>query len=264
MLSREILEKSKAEFDQNGFVKIPKVYSKEEIDFLRVSIFNCLLSINGERKYREGGRIQFTRVKNHNFPALLFWPCLINHFIDEIRTGSKMRMITKYFLETDNIKQLNNQVYFRLPGDQDSFAWHQDIIFRKPVSDYKNIENNYIQTAIVVDELTPENGTLQFLPGSQKLGKLELIPLNKEGLRSFTKKIPSQLTELERKVVRANPGDMVIWSLLTVHGSDVNISSNPRMIYMNGFCDANSSKNWPYYLRQGNPEKINTDEIPYK
>ena len=60
----------------------------------------------------------------------------------------------------------------------------------------------------------------------------------------------------------AKKGDMMIWSVKIVHGSEANASNSSRMTYMNGFCRTRSASSYPDYLVDGevipniDPERI--------
>ncbi len=151
-----------------------------------------------------------------------------------------------------------------MPGDGDSFSWHQDVVFRQPYDEYTNIKDSYLQTIIVVDEITPNNGAIEYIPGSHKLGNLRLVHDDFSNLRHFSREQIRQLfPDLKEKVYLARPGDVMIWSVMIVHGSASNESSNMRMTYMNGFSRADAAVKWPYYLRDGKIQSIDSSLIPF-
>ena len=61
------------------------------------------------------------------------WPALVDATLDAIRCDPRMVAIVEGLLGPE-VKQLDDQIYFRLPGDPDSFAWHQDVMFRRPAA----------------------------------------------------------------------------------------------------------------------------------
>ena len=211
------LDLAKKELSKNGYAKIESVFTLEEVNRIRDEAYKCLIHKD---------RLQLVGDK----PALLFWPKDINDYLKEITYSDKLSKIVKYFLG-DHVRHLNNQIYYRESGDGDEFAWHQDICFRTPKEDFNNIEANYLQIIIVVDGMDEANGAIEFIPGSHKWGNLNLIPRDnsERGLRKF---------ERNGRVgvkVKASPGDVLIWSVMTVHGSEKNNSNRNRMNFMNGF-----------------------------
>jgi hypothetical protein len=68
-----------------------------------------------------------------------------------------MSSLVKEFIGND-VRQINNQIYFRESGDYDQFAWHQDIMFREPHIFNEDVESDYFQTIIAVDDINEDNG----------------------------------------------------------------------------------------------------------
>ncbi|MGE3770356.1 MAG: phytanoyl-CoA dioxygenase family protein [Bdellovibrionales bacterium] len=258
-------------YQDNGVVVIPGVFSVPEINLLRSAAFMALTQIQkiSAAGYKHGA-LEEVRHKNSPIPstspALLFWGALVNPVLDAFRTDRRLREIVTNLLGPD-VKQLNNQMYYRLPGDGDSFAWHQDIMFRTPLAEYPGIIENdaYLQTAIVVDRISKENGGIEFVYGSHKLGNLNLIeyPRDTRNLRGFSRDgSATPFAHLISDVVEANPGDVMVWSSLTVHGSESNTSQQHRMYYMNGFAAAAHCQPWPWYTKDGILQPLDASLIP--
>jgi ectoine hydroxylase-related dioxygenase (phytanoyl-CoA dioxygenase family) len=253
-------------YRRDGVALIPGVFTAREADALRSAAYMALTQL-GEIKAKGYRHLALETVKHADVesPALLFWPCLANRSLDAFRTDLRLRKIVSELLGPD-VKQLNNQLYFRLPGDGDSFAWHQDIMFRTPRRDYPEIveRDAYLQTAIIVDPMRKTNGGVEFVLGSHKLGDLGLVENGKfRELRGFDRtKNASRFADLPTHIFEADAGDVMIWSSLTVHGSEANRSDQHRMYYMNGFAAAECSKPWPDYLQYGELAALDPSSIP--
>lgn len=220
----------------DGVQVYPGVFAAWEASQIRREAYRSLNRTAGGRNTVQmfGGR-----------PALLFWPSISNEVLNGYRTDERLAGIVREHLG-DDVKQVNNQVYFREPGDGDSFAWHQDIVFRQPAQDFPGIEDAYLQTVIVVDEITEDNGAVEYILGSHKTGRFEGNPDQLSGaLRRFHR------DGLRGVKLTAKPGDVVVWSVMVVHGSEANESDRPRMVYMNGFARADASVYNPMYLHGG-------------
>ena len=254
------------EYRKFGVVVIPKIFTTEEIYSLRLASMVSLTKLEDITKdgYKHPP-LEISKGKNGPAPSLLFWPSLASKEMNSFRIHSKLSSIVKAFLG-ENVKQLNNQFYYRFPGDGDSFAWHQDIMFRKPLDRYPLIVENdaYLQTSIVVDNISEENSAVEYILGSHNLGNLNLDEKpNWKGLRGFNREnISDSLKQLPSRKVSANSGDIVLWSSLIVHGSEKNVSSQSRMYYMNGFANADNCMDWPWYLKDGRVAKLNSKLIP--
>ncbi len=251
------------QYQRNGVAIIPKVFTKQEADNIRAAALMTLTSLEGKTPYSQ--RHKELEVREHagqEYPLLLFWPLYRSQFLDRVRTDKRYQYIVRSFLG-DDVKQLNNQVYFRMPGDGDSFHWHQDVVFRRPYEDYPGIEESYLQTIVVVDEITPDNGAVQYVHGSHKLDNLELTDPEFKNLREFDTSVVKKLfPNKEPKMALAKPGDVVVWSVMSVHGSKPNNSPHMRMTYMNGFAKADAAKDWPLYLKDGKLQEIDARLIP--
>lgn len=259
------LSKIREQYLNDGVVLIKNVYSKEEVAKMRASILNTLIDTKKNAKYSEGGKIQYSKSSKVDFPTIIFWPALINKYLNQIRCDKRVQDIVKSILG-DDVIQANNQVYFRLPHDNDSFNWHQDISFRTNFNPTKNILQDYLQSIICIDPINNENSPIEFYKNSHILGDLKLIGQDKIGFREYEEDFKKKnLENYELLRINAEPGDMVIWSLYTVHGSNLNTSNSSRMTYMNGFCRKHTSNSWPYYLKNGKILNIiDNTRIPYE
>lgn len=228
-MEKLVLERAKLMLREKGYAVIPGVFSKETMDHVRERAYSLIGSPFPDNKNEY---LQVRRDPQGNErPALLFWPQSQNGYLAEVAKGPILREIVTYFLGP-HVRQLNNQIYFREAGDGDQFAWHQDICFRTPPEDFDGVEERYLQTIIAVDDITEDNGAVEFIPESHLMGDLNLIPRDdsEKGLRVFNRGTWSG------EKLTAKSGDVLIWGLLTVHGSEPNVSARDRMTYMNGFC----------------------------
>ncbi|XP_067853093.1 phytanoyl-CoA dioxygenase domain-containing protein 1-like [Heptranchias perlo] len=103
-------------------------------------------------------------------------------------------------------------------------AWHQDIR-------YWGFEGGPVTSVwLALDDVDRENGVLQVIPGSHKLGLLEhgtgAIPGN---MLTSNQEIPKNLVEAEKAVeCPLKAGEMSVHDGLTVHFSEPNISNRRR------------------------------------
>lgn len=245
-----LTKKLKEDYKEEGIALIKNVFDKDECERIREVAYRALEQDNPEYPHN------YIEMKGDK-PGLIFFPCLVEPYLDEIRKDPRLARIAQFFLG-DNIKQLNNQIYFRESGDGDEFAWHQDICFREPRNRYPGIDESYLQTIIAVDDITLENSPVEFIPGSHKTGEHKLY-----GSADMTKMLRNfQRQGLEGKKYTCKAGDVMVWSVLTVHGSEKNESKGNRMTYMNGFAKADSALDWPLYMKHGEVVDIEPWLIP--
>jgi ectoine hydroxylase-related dioxygenase (phytanoyl-CoA dioxygenase family) len=241
------MKKYKKIYEQKGVVVIPGVFTSEECDEIKKQAY-----LTKDLSIKEAGYPHIPSETIYNKKSIIFFPCLANSFLNEIRTSEKITNLVKEFIG-DDVRQINNQIYFRERGDLDEFAWHQDIIFREHKNFNEFIEEDYFQTIIAVDDITEDNGAIEFIEGSHRNGYIE----RPENLRKFVRG-----NRIGKKYI-AKKGDVIIWSVMIVHGSEKNNSNSDRMTYMNGFCKTRSCKSYPDFLINGKIKKfMDVNSIP--
>ncbi len=176
------------------------------------------------------------------------WPSLLHPAFEEIRTSDKFPTLLEPLLGP-SLKQYINQINFKMPGGGIDFPWHQDI---RPTPAFTAQEHNYVQTIIAVDEANPENGCLHLVPGSHKLGDLK-------AKRYAEGQIESQLDVSTAVPCLAQPGDVIMFTSYTVHGSRPNTTDQPRRSYINGFVRADSCTIGKWAFLKGQPVPITSD-----
>lgn len=237
----------KKEYEETGIVVIPSVFSSSECDQIKNSAYSVT-----DEQIKAAGYPHVPSEQAYNKKSLIFFPALANSYLNEIRTDQRMVELVQEFIGND-VRQINNQIYFRERDDLDEFAWHQDIIFRESEIFNNDVEADYFQTIIAIDDITEENGAIEFIEGSHKTMRISK-PAN---LRKFER------GELKGKKYIAKKGDVLIWSVMIVHGSESNKSNSDRMTYMNGFCRTKAAKSYPHYMIQGQVvSQINPGLIP--
>ena len=270
-----ILNQASADYKRDGVAVIPDVFSWQECQKMRAAGMIALAKIGA---IREAGYpynvLETVLFDGQMFPALLFFPALVEPYLEQVRTDERLVRIVRHFLG-DEVKQLNNQFYYRMPGDGDTFAWHQDTYFRKPVEDYPSIDENnaYLQTIVAIDDITEDNGPVEYILGSHHWGNISILEKREAELSAqppgaggtVAKRPP--LRDFQRGDWRGTKllmkaGSVLVWSGLVVHCSEQNNSNRTRFTYMNGFARADASPKWFYYLKGGVPQPIEPALIP--
>ncbi len=133
-------------------------------------------------------------------------------------------------LGTDPVVQLVQQAHFKLPGDEVAFDWHQDASNRRYGTDlFTDVDGrgSFVQLALAVDPMGPENGGLAFLPGSQRAGFVADPETGRLPPGAFD---PSVAVAPELAA-----GDVVVFGPFVVHGSEPNRSAAPRRLFLQGY-----------------------------
>jgi ectoine hydroxylase-related dioxygenase (phytanoyl-CoA dioxygenase family) len=135
------------------------------------------------------------------------------------------------------------------------FAFHQDVKSRRPRSAYRNLPDCYVQTGIAIDPHRAANGAMRMLPGSHRLGEVNLgLQGHSLGQKMAEKRLaaagldPAKIVDLE-----LDPGDVAFWNVFTIHGSGSNSTTGDRRFYLNGYVSAADCDRGEYAFRGGEP-----------
>jgi ectoine hydroxylase-related dioxygenase (phytanoyl-CoA dioxygenase family) len=120
-----------------------------------------------------------------------------------------------------------------------AWAWHQDYGYW-----YENgvLYPDLCSVFIAVDAATKENGCLQVLKGSHKLGRVNHV-LTGDQAGADMDRVEEIKKRLELVYVELDKGDAVFFHANLLHRSDRNESANPRWAMI---CCYNSKSNDPY------------------
>jgi ectoine hydroxylase-related dioxygenase (phytanoyl-CoA dioxygenase family) len=95
---------------------------------------------------------------------------------------------------------------------------------------------------IAVDQATTENGCLQVIRGSHKLGRIDHVQRGDQ-TGADEERVAAALERLDLVHVELAPGSAVIFHGNTLHRSDQNVSDNPRWAFI---CCYNTRRNDPW------------------
>ncbi len=176
------------------------------------------------------------------------WPAHLHPAFEEIRTSAKFPALLEPLIGT-SLKQYINQINFKMPGSAIDFPWHQDV---RPTPAFSDQVNTYVQTVIAVDEATEESGCIYIVPGSHALGDLK-------AKRYAEGQIEQQVDVRSAVPCLVQPGDVLLFTPYTVHGSRPNLGQKPRRSYINGFVRAEACTVGKWAFLHGVPVPITGD-----
>lgn len=172
------------------------------------------------------------------------WPTYYDAVLDHYRTDPRMLMIIEPILGI-NVKQIINQVHWKKPGSRITWPLHRDVRSRKPVSDFRDLFQSWVQTGIAIDPHRPENGAMKVVPGSHR--DFEADPMNQDLYN-----VPHYSDDPRTRDVVLNPGDIALWNAYTVHGGGFNTTEfQDRRLYINGFVKADKCDRGEWAFRDG-------------
>lgn len=195
-----------AQYHRDGYFFPTRVMSTEEAARYR----RCL----EEHEARTGAPLQGNW--RHKMHLLFTWAdALVHHpkILDAVEDaiGPDILCWTSNFF----IKEANS------PG---FVSWHQD-------STYWGLDPDDVITAwVALSDVTPENGYMQFIPGSHKVDQLPHVDtFHKDNLLSRGQEIAVEVDKSRAVGVPLRAGEISLHHIKLVHGSDANRSGDRRI-----------------------------------
>ena len=177
-------------------------------------------------------------------------------YLLQIGADRRLTLPCSQLLKSDGLEQLLSQAHFKRPHDGVIFGWHQDIQHRDKGAgtwDDVNGTGSYVQTVIVLDEMTAESGPLLFSPGSSQWGRVDFGDHDYDD-PDYTPRRPPQFHDEDAVAISAQPGDTLFFGPYTAHASFENNSQHYRRVLINGY--ASPGANHRVYPGEGSCRKI--------
>jgi Phytanoyl-CoA dioxygenase (PhyH) len=165
------------------------------------------------------------------------WAGGSQRYLLEVGSDPRLTVPSAQLLRGAAMDHLLCQAHFKRPRDGVTFAWHQDIQHRdKGNGTWTDVNGrgSFVQTMIVLDEMTPDSGPMVFMPGSSKWGRVDLHGDDNVDGDAPTKRL-AQFREEGAVTISAQPGDTLFFGPYTVHASFENTSDRYRRVLINGY-----------------------------
>ena len=200
-------------YNENGYLKIPGVWNKEEIDVIRKDMDEF------------AGDFVTNYLDMHYHKS-----------IQEVHRGKKMCDIVDQVCDSRAIP-IGSIAFFCKPDNEleNGSTWHQDNYAGK------STPGSYMNLALAIDDADASNGALWVVPGSHKLGDLPCNPKanfsRDESGRLYNSapigndcELPESLSPIQ---LEYSAGDVLIVHAMLVHKADKNMHSDRwrRTIY---------------------------------
>lgn len=237
-------DKDVQRFEEDGYVIMRSLFDAEEMDLL------IQKSKNDPRLQEEAyGRED----AEGNTVRLALW----NHPPDDLygAFGRCRRLVDSMekFLGGE-VYHYHSKMILKEPRVGGAWEWHQDYGYW-----YDNgcLFPYMASVMIAVDEATKDNGCLQVLKGSHKMGRIEHgVVADQTG--ADMERVEAAMERLEHVYVELDPGDALFFHSNLLHRSDANKSPNPRWTLI---CCYNAARNNPYKESQ-HPRYTPLEKLP--
>lgn len=229
MNTRPLSNEQVAQFARDGYLIVPNLFDAEEIALLRETARRDHVMLS------HGFGVKDTTGRE---TKLSLW----NTAGDDI-----YGVIARCRRVVDSMEQLlGGEVYhyhskmsIKEPHEGGAWEWHQDYGYW-----YQNgcLFPDMASVFIAVDASTRENGCLQVLRGSHRMGRIEHGRYGDQ-TGADPERVAAACERMETVYCVLNPGDACFFHSNTLHRSDANNSDEPRWSLL---CCYNAASNDPY------------------
>jgi ectoine hydroxylase-related dioxygenase (phytanoyl-CoA dioxygenase family) len=219
------------DFEQNGYVIVPSLFNEEEMKALN-EYSRHQMGLLGE----EGHATIDSEGKKSK---ICLWDHPEDNLFGHFSRSERLVNNAQALLDGDEIYHWHSKVMIKEPKVGGAWEWHQDYGYW-----YSGncLFPDLISCMVAIDKATVENGCLQVLKGSHKLGRIDHIQIGTQ-----TGADPERVAEAEKVLekihVELNPGDTLFFHSNLLHCSSPNTSENPRWCLISCY---NKRSNSPY------------------
>lgn len=219
-------------FNENGFLRIPQVYSPDEIATMSDELDRLIQDWATTNMGWTGPWRQVYMTPDVEHRAMLthlhdlhFYAQSWCHAVAHPNMAAAMAGLLG-----ENVELHHTTLHVKPPETGMPFPLHQDSPF------YQHEGFGYVDAIIHLDDTNDENGCLRFVPGSHKQGHLEHVTqINGEPCSPH---LPTDTWRLDDTVAcPAKAGDVIAFSIYTVHGSFINRTNRLRRLVRVGYRD---------------------------
>lgn len=247
-------------FHDKGWIEIPGLFDTTEIEQIRLCferLERMALSLQDTGDL-EGSHFVLGSKGDKQIIKRVVWAGGSQPYLLKIGQDPRLTIPVSQLLDSLTMDQLLSQAHFKRPGDGVVFGWHQDIQHRDKgpgTWEDKNGKGSFVQTLIVVDEMTEASGALQFIPGSSQWGAVDFGEHDYDDPDST--RLPAVFDEDASVTITANPGDTLFFGPYTAHASFENKTNQYRRVFINGY--AYPGANHRVYPGRGSGRRLTAD-----
>jgi len=245
---RLLTEEQLSDYDRDGYIVVRNLFSKDEIDSLghAARSDNEMDKSSTQRDDGEGNAVRLA-LWNHPGDGIYGMFARCRKMVDRVEEILK-----------DEAYHYHSKMILKDAKVCGAWAWHQDYGYW-----YQNgvLSPNLCSVMIAVDQATIENGCMQVIKGSHKLGRINHI-LSGDQAGADMERVEEAKKRLDLVHVTMDPGDALFFHSNTLHASDANESDHPRWAMI---CCYNAASNDPYkdshHPRYTKLEKVEDNRI---
>ena len=246
MSSLQQMTELKRTFLKDGFIVVPKLFDEAEMGGLLqfAKSDSTLLGDALSRKDASGGESKLT-VRND-----LDQDSVYTAIVRSQRVAGTMEQLLG-----DEVYHYHHKMMLKEPRVGGAWEWHQDYGYW-----YNNgcLYPDMASCLIAVDRATRENGCLQVLRGSHKIGRIE-HGVTGDQMGADMTRVEEAIKRHELVYCELEPGDAVFFHGNLLHCSSKNESENPRWSLI---CCYNTKQNDPFIKNGRHPNYSPLEQWP--
>ena len=216
-------------FAEEGYILVRGLFDREEMDLLRTIGKADVGLLEGVRVRRDAAGGETKLSLRNELPEDIYSAFVRCHRIAD----------TMEALLGDEVYHYHHKMNMKEPFVGGAWEWHQDYGYW-----YANgcLTPDMASCMIAVDQATRENGCLQVIKGSHKMGRID-HGKSGEQTGADMERVNAALERMELVYCEMEPGDALFFHSNLLHRSDQNNSPNPRWVLI---CCYNTRSNNPY------------------
>ena len=243
-----LTEEQRSDYERDGYIVVRNLFSEEEIGLLGKAARNDneMDKSSSERDDGEGNAVRLA-LWNHPGDGIYGMFARCRKMVDRVEE-----------ILREEVYHYHSKMILKDAKVGGAWAWHQDYGYW-----YQNgvLSPNLCSVMIAVDQATIENGCMQVIKGSHKLGRINHI-LSGDQAGADMERVEEAKKRLDLVHVTMDQGDALFFHSNTLHASDANESDHPRWAMI---CCYNAASNDPYkdshHPRYTKLEKVEDDRI---
>jgi len=231
-MSEQVLTAAqKAQYNQDGYIIVPEFFNSSAIDLLyQIAVKDSTISNNAFDLNDQNGK----RTK------LTLWFTPGEDTFGLLTKSEKIIDTAKALLGDGELCHFHSKLMQKEPQVGGAWEWHQDYGYW-----HKNgflFPDAMISVMLALTKADIQNGCLQVLKGSHKMGRIE-HSFAGEQQGADMEFVEQALQVCEKINVELNPGDMLFFHSNLLHMSEANLSDKPRWSLISAY---NLSYNKPF------------------
>lgn len=229
MNERKLTAKDRETFDKQGYLLIPSFFTREEIQkLLDVAKDDAVITNNMyDREDKEGLRTK-----------LSLWYSLDDSIYSLMARCERIVSAVELLLGGEPA-HFHSKLMRKDPKVGGAWEWHQDYGYW-----YRDgfLFPDMLSVLTALTPATKENGCLQVLPSSHRMGRIE-HGFAGEQVGANMEVVEEARRQMELEYMEMNPGDSLFFHCNLLHRSDSNRSNDPRLSLITAY---NLITNKPY------------------